>query len=221
MIMRLSSLFVLTIAVGSLSGQEVTRSGIHREDMDTRCEPCTDFWRYVNGTWLDKNPIPAPASWWGQQDVLVEATRERLRTLLESAAGDRDAESGSNWRKMGAFYASCMDTAAIDARGVSPLQADFDRIDAIQSLADLGLVLSTFQRMGRPFGGGNAVVPSTDAVVGAFQLTSGQDVKNPARVVAHIVDSSILSLPNRDYYLKDDETLRGVREAFGQHVTKM
>jgi putative endopeptidase len=220
--MRLGSL-LLVLFVAGLSGQQISRSGIHPEDMDATCKPCTDFWRYVNGGWLDKNPIPADRSSWGAFDVLADANRERTRTILEAAAADGSAQPGTDRRKMGDLYASCMDETAIDARGLSPLQPDLDRIAAIQSLKDLGAALASLQRVGRPFGAVNG------AVVGAFRLTSGQDPTNPARVVARIVErdsagrtgSSIFSLPDRDYYLKDDEKSRQIRDAFLQHAAKM
>ena len=124
---------------------------------------------------------------------------------------------------MGDFYASCMDTAAIDAQGLAPLQRDFRRIAAIRSKQELAAVLSGFQRVGRPFGSNNGVV------VGAFRLTSGLDPANPSRVIARVVErdgagqvpSSILSLPDRDYYFKSDAKSQGIRDAFLQHVAKL
>jgi predicted metalloendopeptidase len=221
--MRIGSCILLLIAALGLTGQSAQRSGIHPEDMDPTCKPCTDFWRFVNGGWLDKNPIPARASSWGPSSVLTEANQERIRTILEAAAADKNAAPGSNERKMGDFYASCMDTAAIDARGISPLQPDFDRIAAIQSLQDLNSALIAFQKTGRPYGAING------AVVGAFRLTSGQDSKDPAHVVARIVErdtagrsgTSILSLPDRDYYFKTDAKSREIRDGFVQHAAKL
>jgi len=237
--MRVSPSLLLLLAAASLSGQKatgqkITHSGIHTEDMDSTCKPCTDFWRYVNGGWLDKNPIPADKASWGTFGVLGDANRERSRTILEAAAQSNAAGSpaeptqgaagtDSDRRKMGDLYASCMDTDAIDARGLAPLQPDFDRIAAIQSAQDLNAALASFQRVSRPYGAVNGVV------VGAFRLTSGQDPKDPSRVIARIVErdgagrvaSSIFSLPDRDYYLKTDEKSRQVRTQFLDHVTKM
>ena len=134
--MRFGSWILLALGALALTGQKPSRSGIHPEDMDLACKPCTDFWRYVNGGWLDKNPIPARSASWGTFSVLNDANQERERTILEAAAADTNAVRGSNQRKMGDLYASCMDTATIDARGISPLQPDFDRIAAIRSLQE-------------------------------------------------------------------------------------
>src|SRR2546422_478648 len=123
--MRRTVLMLLVLLSASLSGQTGTHSGIHREDMDPTCQPCADFWRYANGGWLDKNPIPARSGSWGSFTVLTEANEERTRGILEAAAADRTAAPGSNVRKIGDYYASCMDTTAIDARGFSPLLPDF------------------------------------------------------------------------------------------------
>src|SRR6185312_13070838 len=124
-------LWIPLIWIAALSGQSTAlRSGIHPEDMDTTCKPCTDFWRFVNGAWLDKNPIPADKASWGTFGVLADANRERIRTILEAARDDRSEKSGTDRRKMGDFYASCMDTSAIEARGITPLQPDLDRISA-------------------------------------------------------------------------------------------
>ena len=147
-------LFVLALAAFTLSSQPVSRSGIHPEDMDTTCKPCVDFWRYVNGGWLDKNPIPARMAGWGTFSVLGEANQERTRTILDAAAADTAGSPESGTRKMGDLFASCMDTSAIDQRGIMPLKSDFDRIAAIQSKKDLSAVIAAFPTCGhsRPFG---------------------------------------------------------------------
>lgn len=220
--MRLRFSFPLVLFAALLFGQNASRSGIHPEDMDNTCKPCTDFWRYVNGGWIDKNPIPDHSASWGPFGVLNEANQERARVILDAAA-DRSTKQAANQRRMGDFYASCMDTAAIDARGIAPLQPDLDRIAAIQSIADLNDTLAAFQLVGRPFGQGNG------EVVGPFRFTSGQDPKNPSRVIARIVErdvagvsgTSIFSLPDRDYYFKDDGKSRAIRAEFLEHVSQM
>jgi putative endopeptidase len=169
--------------------------------MDTTCKPCTDFWRYVNGGWLDKNPIPADKSSYGPFTVLADANRERIRTILDAAAVDRSAKPGSDQRKMGDLYASCMDTAAIEARGLTPVQSDFDRISAVKSAGDLSTGLAAFQLVPKP-----TYATVNGAVVGPFRVFSERDAKNPSRVIARIVErerpggsgSSVLSLPDRD-----------------------
>src|SRR6266567_9374408 len=103
----------LLLAASVLVGQDAPRVGIDRANLDLTCKPCTDFWRHANGGWVDKNPIPARLSGWGTFSVLTDTNRERLRAILETAAANQSASPGSNERKIGDFYASCMDTAAI------------------------------------------------------------------------------------------------------------
>ncbi len=218
-IMRKQLLFFAMVAV-AVSGQDVRKSGIHPEDMDQTCKPCTDFWRYVNGTWIDKNPIPSNRSSWGTMSVLDEANRERMRTILEAS---ETAESGSvNYRKMGDFYASCMDTATIDKLALEPVKADLDRIMAIQTKADLVATLIAFQAGPRPSTGNSQVV-------GLFRFSAARDAKTPSRILPIIAErdgsgrppSSIFSLPDRDYYLKQDARSRELRDQFVKHAVRV
>jgi putative endopeptidase len=221
--LRIARNFFLFALVAAISGQSPRRSGIHPEDMDPTCKPCTDFWQYVNGGWHSKNPIPPDKASWGPFTILADANRERIRTLLDAASADSHTAPGSDARRMGDYYAACVDTAAIDARGIAPLQPDFERIAAIHTRADLMAVLAGFQKIGRPFGAVNG------AVVGPFRLTSGQDPKNPGRVIARIVErdgagrtgSSVFSLPDRDYYLRDDDKSKQIRAVFLEHAAKL
>src|SRR6185436_9720828 len=101
----------VTFFAALIQGQKPQKSGIEVTSIDTSCKPCEDFWRYANGGWLDKNPIPARQGSWGTFSVIGEANRERLRAILE-AARTSAAPAGSNERKIGDLYASCMDTEA-------------------------------------------------------------------------------------------------------------
>jgi predicted metalloendopeptidase len=218
--MRTRVLVLIAVLALALSAQAPSglKSGIHPEDMDTTCKPCTDFWRFVNGNWIDKNPIPASQSSWGSFNVLSAANRERTRTILDGAAAGGDAP-GSLRRKMGDFYASCLDTAAIDARALTPLKPDFALIDAVHDVKDLGTALIAFQMMARsaggPGGGGGA------SVVGLFRLAASQDQKNPDRVIATVGANAVFSLPDRDYYFRKDAKSENIRAEFLKHVAKM
>jgi putative endopeptidase len=202
----------------TLAGQSGRRSGIRLDDMDTTCKPCTDFWRYANGGWLAKNPIPGDKASWGTFDMLREADRERMKTILDAAALDSaSAAAGADGRKLGDFYASCMDMAKIDALGITPLQGDFDRIAAIQSVHDLNAVLVAFQLTPHV-----ALANVNGAVVGPFRLSATQDRKQPNRVIANIgAGATIFSLPDRDYYFRDDEKSKQIRAQFLAHVSRM
>jgi predicted metalloendopeptidase len=119
--MKHRALALIVTASAILSAQSAERSGAHPEDIDKICRPCEDFWRYATGGWHDKNPIPSDKSSWGLGTALADTNRAQLRDILEVSAADRSDPPNSNRRKMGDLYASCMDTAAIDARGTTPL----------------------------------------------------------------------------------------------------
>jgi putative endopeptidase len=196
---------VLLLGVAGSAGQEPIKSGIDLQALDPTCKPCQDFWRYANGGWLDKNPIPPRFSSWGPPSLLAETTRQQLRELLETAANDTTAKPGTNRRKVGDLYSACTDTAAIDGLGAKPLQPYFDRVSGISSVKDLSAALVWVQQ---------------DIPVGPFRLGANADLKDSKTVVLHVVSGG-LSLPERDYYFKDDARSKEIREAFQKHVAQM
>ncbi len=188
-----------------LMASDAPRSGIDRSGMDTACKPCDDFWRYANGTWVDKNPIPARYPTWGTMSVIAEANRERLHAILDAASANKAAAAGSNERKIASFYSSCMATADIDLRGAEPIYPDLARISAISSAKDLNAVIVELQQHGR---------------IGPVAITGSPDLKNSKQTIAN-VSAGALSLPDRDYYFKDDPKSKQIREEFVGHVSRM
>ena len=94
--------------------------GFDTANLDKSCKPCDDFYRFAMGGWMKSNVIPPEYSSWGSFTVLLDKNQQNLRGILESATKS-NAAAGSNERKIGDFYASCMDTTAIDAAGVKPI----------------------------------------------------------------------------------------------------
>jgi putative endopeptidase len=197
--------------------QSTSRSGIDTSSFDTSCKPCDDFWRYANGGWLDKNPIPARQASWGTMSVMAEGNRERLRAILEAAMQNASAAAGSNERKIGDYYASCLDTATIDARGLKPLQGELDKVAAIKSAKEVAAALNDFQTLGGGMGGGRGGGGSS---VGPFIIMGGPDLKNSNDIIANAAPSG-LSLPERDYYFKSDDRSVKIRDEFLKHVAKV
>ena len=171
----------------------------------TTCKACDDFYQYANGGWIAKNEIPPAFSSWGITSPLREKNIATLRQILEDAAKNTSAPMGSNEQKIGAFYASCMDEAKIEAAGATPLAKDMAAIAKMKSMSDLPALLAHFHRMG---------------VSSIFNFGAGQDYKNSASIIA-ITGQGGLSLPDRDFYLKDDEKSKSTRDAYVQHVTNM
>jgi putative endopeptidase len=190
-------------ALATLSlAQTGTKSGIDTSDIDTACKPCDDFWRFASGAWLDKNPIPAQFASWGQFQVLREANTERLRTLLESTVAAKNPDAAT--RRLGDFYAACMDTKGIDAVGKTPIQADIRRIEAIRDRAGLKSALLALE-----YEGGLAQMTFVDWT----------DLDNAENTITGLYPTG-LSLPDRDYYFNEDERTKTIRAEFLTHIAK-
>ena len=182
-----------------------TRHGLDPADLDRSVSACTSLNAFGNGGWLKANPLPADQSYWGSFSILFEENRNKLRTVLEKAAANPSSAAGSDDKKIGDFWASCMDEAAIETAGARPLQPEFDRIAKIATSADLQAEITRLQLLGA-----NAV----------FGFTQEQDRKTSTEVIA-IARQGGLGLPDRDYYTKTDDESKALRDKYVAHVTKM
>ena len=178
--------------------------GISPADMNTSVQACQDFNQYANGGWMKANPIPSDQSEWGSFSVLEEQNRESLHKVLEKVSKASNA-AGTDDQKVGDFYSSCMDEAAIEAQGAKPLQGELDAIDKVASAPDFEAEIARLQLVGV-----NAV----------FNFGSDQDRKNSSEVIAGAYQGG-LGLPDRDYYTKTDDDSKKLRDEYLAHVTKM
>ncbi|MEP6768960.1 MAG: M13 family metallopeptidase, partial [Acidobacteriota bacterium] len=167
-------------------------------------EACTDFYQYADGAWLQKHPIPLDRPRWGTFDELRQRNQNDLRDILETLAGDKSAAQGSDERKLGDFYGACMDETAIEAKGLSPIQPELARVDAIHDAAELREEIARLHSMG---------------VSAVFGFGSEEDRKDSSRVIAAVVQSG-LGLPDRDYYLKTDAKSVELRGKYAAHLAK-
>ena len=172
--------------------------------MDTSAQACTDFYQYSDGGWLAKNPIPSDRPRWGTFDELRQRNQNDLHEILEALAADKSAPAGSEERKLGDLYGACMDEAAIEAKGILPIEPELAKIDAIRDLPSLRAEIGRLQTMG---------------VNVLFQFGSEEDRKDSSRVIAAALQGG-LGLPDRDYYTKSDEKSVGLREKYVAHVAK-
>jgi len=178
--------------------------GFDSANLDKTCKPCDDFYQFAMGGWIKANPIPPEYSVWGSFSQLADKNQKNLREILEAAAGAK-AAPGSNEQKIGDFYASCMDTAAIDAAGAKPIEPELTQIAAIQTLADLQAETARLHRRG----------------VGVlFRFNSIQDAKDSSQEIGAAFQGG-LGLPEREYYLKQDEKSAKLRDAYAKHVASM
>jgi predicted metalloendopeptidase len=178
--------------------------GFDTANLDKSCKPCDDFYQFAMGGWMKANPIPPEYSTFGSFTRLADQNQQNLRNILEDAAKAK-AAPGSNEQKIGDFYAGCMDAAAIDAAGTKPLEPELARIANVTNIAGLQAEAEHLHSMG----------------VGAFfRFTSRQDLKD-STVVIGAASQGGLGLPERDYYLKDDDKSRQLRDAYVKHIANM
>jgi putative endopeptidase len=209
-LMALSALFVSAglAAAGSRGPRPDAGStsswGFDTGNLDKSCKPCDDFYQFAMGGWMKNNPIPAEYSSWGTFTQLADRNQQNLRQVLE-AAQMLKAKAGSNEQKIGDFYASCMDTSAVDAAGTKALEPELARIAAIKSPEDLQAEAARLQRQGAGV---------------LFRFTANQDAKESTQEIA-IASQGGLGLPDRDYYLREDEKSKQLRDAYVKHVSKM
>ena len=178
--------------------------------MDKTVDPCVDFFTYSCGGWLKNNPIPADQASWDAYGKLQEENREVLRRILEGAAVPSPNRSAEE-QKIGDYYASCMDEAAIEKLGATPLKTDLERIAGLKSKADLPAELAHLHPND---------VGSFLGRAPMFSFGSDQDAKNSSEFIAE-VDQGGIGLPDRDYYFKDDAKSQEIRQQYLAHVQKM
>jgi putative endopeptidase len=178
--------------------------GYNLENLNTRVSPCMDFYDFAVGGWRARNPIPPDYADWGIIEVVERRNQETLRRILENDAAS-NASQGSNQRKLGDFYASCMDSKAIDTDALKPLEPEFMRISAIHDLPSLEAEIARLQTLG---------------VDAPFVFTSQQDFKNSATEIG-VAWQGGLGLPNCTYYTKQDRKSRQIRRQYLAHTRRM
>jgi len=179
-------------------------SGLDRRFLDTAADPCVNFAQYSCGNFTSHYPIPAYMSSYGPGAIIFEHTEQAVHSLLDKVQAD-DPSRTPNEQKVGDFYASCMDTNAIQAAGLKPLQPEFDRITALKDKKELTDLLAHYQLMN---------------VTAFFNYFERQDFKDARKQIAG-VDQAGLALPERDYYLRTGEAAEKTRQQYVQHLTAM
>jgi putative endopeptidase len=181
-------------------------TGFDMANLDPTASPCDNFFQYASGGWLKSNPIPATDGYWGSFDVLAEHNYATMRSILEESARKAPtAAKGTNAQKVGDFYASAMDSAAINAVGLKYLRPHLARIDAVTDLAGMQRLLAD---------------PNL-ALGGAwFSSGVGQDDKNSAKYAMQFYQGG-LTLPNRDYYTNQDAQSKRIRAAYQTYLVNV
>jgi putative endopeptidase len=198
-------LLALTISCMTGESEDETIHGIDPGNMDASVDPKNDFYRFANGTWLDKTEIPADEGRWGGFGQLREETNKQMLSILDEAIKSGDYEQGSDQRKASDFFSIGMDSLLAEKAGVAPLETYFARVDGINSIQDLQQVLAELHIYG------------FDVFHGSFVFADLMD----SEVNSFYIDAGGLGLPNRDYYTKEDAKSVDIREKYVAHIAKM
>jgi len=205
---RMFAVAILVVgAVGVLRASGADGSGgwgFSTSNLDRSCKPCDDFYEFAMGGWMKSNPIPAEFPTWGSFTMLADRNQGSMRGILEDAT-KANAAAGSNQQKIGDFYASCMDTAAIEAAGTKPLAADLAAIEGLKDTSEMQPLIAKLQQSGTGY---------------LFAFGSTQDLDDSAKQIAEINQGG-LGLPDRDYYTRTDEKSKQLRTDYVAHVGKM
>lgn len=189
-------------AIQSAQTQKI--SGIDQQYIDQNGSANNDFYDYVNGTWLKQTEIPADKARWGAFNELHELSTNQLHRIVEDLTAQKWA-AGSVEQKIASLYASFMDEKAIEAQGIKPLQQELARVDALQSKQGFAQLMGHFSRIG---------------VRTPFDISIGQDMKRSDVMIAGLVQRR-LGLPDRDYYLKNDQKFVETRAKYLKHIERM
>ena len=200
----LKLLAVCTLCAAAVWAQPKPEKPFSPDLLDKSVDPCTDFYAYACNKWQAQNPIPSDRPSWGTFNLLQERGEYMVRAILEKASENKPGRSG-NEQKIGDYYASCMDEAAVEKAGTKPLDRDFQSIAGMKSKADLAKETTRLHREG------------ADVM---FSFGSGSDFKNASQIIGE-VDQGGLGLPDRDYYFKDDAKSVELRQKYVAHVQKM
>ncbi|HEX3274147.1 MAG TPA: M13 family metallopeptidase [Gemmatimonadales bacterium] len=188
--------------------------GVDTAGMDRRVRPGDDFFEYANGSWLRQTEIPADRSSYGAGALLTELTDQRTAELIQDAARAGGAP-GSDARKVGDFYASFMDSTAIDAAGLAPLQPTLDSIAAIRDRKGLAQMLGSTLRADVD------VLNNTKFYTeNLFGLWVAQDLGDPTRYSPFLLQGG-LGMPDRSYYVDSSAAMAAIRDKYQQHVAAM
>ena len=172
--------------------------GFDTAGMDRSVAPGDNFYLFANGTWAKNTPIPADKSSYGSFNVLDDLSRERTRGIIEEQAKDPAS-------RIGGAYASFMDTAAIEAKGLAPFEPWLREVRGVKSKAGLAKLYSDADRLGID-------IP--------YRLFIGQDRKASDRYTMNVVQGG-LGMPDRDYYLSNDPKLADTKAKYQQHLTNV
>ncbi|MDD1727875.1 MAG: M13 family metallopeptidase, partial [Methanospirillum sp.] len=193
----LGGIFILLMLIGPVTA-------LTPDDMDLSVKPGDDLFSYANGNWMERNPVPADLSFYSSVSEVQQSVDDRVRTIIEDAAAN-PGEDGYEKALIGTFYNTALDQDLADRVGMEPLRPELNRIAAAQTREDIRNLTIYLMNFGiSPF----------------FSFYADEDPGNSSMLVATIEQSGT-SLPDREYYFRDDTESERVRDEFKGHVSRM
>lgn len=205
---KLKVLFFLLIGTTCFYGQGSKTNaspGINMADMNHKVKPNDDFYRYVNGAWLDKTEIPSDKTSYGSSYILFEKTEKDALNILKDAVKNPKYKADSDQGKTVTFYKSILDTVSRNAQGLHPLKVYLEKINAIKNNEDLLKLMIEME----PIGG-----------IGFFSIGIGADDKDSNKNSVNLMPGR-LGLPDQDYYISGEKDMQDKREKYVTHLAKM
>ena len=200
---------LLSISSGLAFAADTTaplKSGISLQDIDPGVRPQDSFYRYVSGKWLANTEIPADRARFGSFDQLRDTSETQLRAIIDALAANKQLPAGSETRKLADLYNSFMDQSKAEKHGLKPLHSTLAKIDGMTDKSEIPAMLAHFAALGINV----PVLPGID-----------QDARDSTRYAVYLSQGG-LGLPDRDYYLKEDDAkLKGIRAEYLKHVENM
>ena len=198
--------FLVLLLAAPLGAQSVVpMPAFDPSSIDRKFGACQDFFMFANNGWIERNPIPPAFSSWGAFNELTERNTLVLKGILDRAAAQAATTTDPVVRKLGTFYATCMDSTAAERAGIEPIADVLQRIDAIADRAQLQDELARLHALG--YGGG-------------FGFGSTADPRNAQVAIAYATQGG-LGLPDRDYYLRADADAQSIRARYQRSIARM
>ena len=213
-ILSLAAAAALSVAAATpASAQRGGAATFAKANFDTTCAPCTDFYEYANGGWLKSHTIPPDKTSLASFGILGDKNQDVVHHIMDDDASlvrSRETKAGTNEWKIGTFYMACMDTVAIDKRGIAPLKPTLDAIAAVKTTDD---VVKAFGHRGAGGGGrgGGGMAP--------FSLSPVSDPKNANDIIVS-ANQGGLGMSSRDDYLSNDDRTMKMRDEYVDHVAR-
>jgi len=203
--MRTSRRTLLALALASALAGTATAAPLDPESLDAAIAPCADFYQHVDGRWLQANPVPAEYTRWNTFNVLRDESLQVQHDIVRRLAADTTSKAGSIERRLGDFYASGMDEAAIEKAGITPIKPELAKIARLKRTRDVVGYVTAAHAQGNPL---------------LFRFSGRADFRDSTMVIGYATQGG-LGLPERGYYLDAKDDYARIRGAYIDYIASL